>query len=165
MYRAATIGLILFHGDKTFSIQITPEDSEERRHEIATSHIDRLWEEIEAEQEKRSDEEEETEEKSVLIHNEDSFVRTFVGRETDIKDNLEGYFQAAYDPEEHTGVVLESWTSVAEAADELANQLTDDDLTSEAGLLYRFEKEGEEVTTDEDGEKVLRIYLNEVRFS
>ena len=165
LYRAATIGLVVFHGEKTFSVQITPEFSKEERHEVATNHIDRLWKEVEKERDRRAEQEREVEEKSVLTYDEDSFIRTFVGRNTDIEENLEGYFQAAFDPEEHTGVVLESWTSVAEAADKLAEDLTDDDLTSNVGLLYRFEKAGEEVTTDEKGEKVLRIYLKETRFS
>jgi len=165
LYRAATIGLVLFHGDKTFNIQITPEDPEEKRHEIVTKHMDRLWEKVEQEEEKRIEESDDTDQKSILTHNSESYVRTFVGRKTDIKENLEGYFQAAYNPEEHAGVVLESWTTVADAADDLARKLTDNEKTSEIGLLYRFDKSEEEVTIDEEGEKVIRIYLKETRFS
>ncbi|ELZ95258.1 hypothetical protein C440_09277 [Haloferax mucosum ATCC BAA-1512] len=166
LYRAATIGLVTFHGDKKFSIRITPEDNKDVRHEVAVEHIDRLWVEIKDEYDERmSADKQENQDKSVIEYQENRYLRTFVGYNTDIKENLEGYFQAALDLDEHSGVVLESWVSVAEAADKLSNNLCNDEQMEDNGFLYRFKKEGEEITKDEDDERIIRIFLAETRFS
>jgi hypothetical protein len=98
-------------------------------------------------------------------HNDETYLRTFVGHNTDVKEDLEGYIKATFEPDNHAGLVLESWTTVAEAANNLSSELSNDEKMESANFLHRFEIGDEELTTDEDNDSIFRVYLRETRFS
>lgn len=165
LYRVSAYGLVHSYGNKEFQVAIPPESSDDEWSQRATEHMQWVRGEVVKRQEERSPEPEDSPadegDPKILAHNGGNYMSAFVGPNSDL-DGQSRYYQAVLSPGKHTGVVLRSYQNVAASTSKLADQICDDDIMSETGCIYRFEKADEKLV-DVDGDLEFRVYLDETR--
>jgi hypothetical protein len=164
LYRISKFGLVDWFGGREYRVAISPEADEGDWRELVENQIEWVRSEIADRVEERVDETEETEQElsdtpEVIEHDEKNYMSAFVGPQSDVEGQAR-YYQAALSPKTHDGVVLRAYQDVADSAERLADEITDDGKMSETVCVYRFEIDDQEMADVGDNLEY-RIYLNE----
>jgi hypothetical protein len=164
LYRLSKLGLVEWFGGKKYRVIISPEENENKWEKVFEEQMEWVRSEVEHRIEEREEEPEEEQgglpdTPDVIEHNGNRFMSAFVGPSSEI-DGQARYYQAALSKKEHDGVVLRAYQDVADSAENLAENITDDNKMSNTVCVYRFEIEDYEMDDDSDE---YRIYLSETK--
>ncbi|MWV38831.1 hypothetical protein [Natrialba sp. INN-245] len=166
LYRTTMLGLVKWFGEGTYQVAISPKAGESDWDNLVTNQIDWVQSEVNNRiEERREDQAEEKKDDpdgpEIIEYNGKNYLSAFVGPQSDI-DGQARYYQAALKPSAHDGVVLRAYQDVADSAEKLSKEITDDDEISNTVCVYRFEVSDMKMEeTDDDME--YRIYLGETK--
>jgi hypothetical protein len=166
LYRISNLGLVKWFGEKEYQVALPPDSGEDIWKEVIEKQTSWVRSEVENRLEERVEEPEEDEKEfsdspEVIEHDNQRYMSAFVGPKSELEGQAR-YYQAALSPNEHDGVVLRAYQDVADSAEKLAEDITNDKEMSNTACVYRFEV-NDMVMEDLGDDLEYRIYLNETK--